>query len=176
VASLTHGAEPFIRSRQLCSYSRTSRHFMEPEVSISCSQEPSTDPHPEPDQSNPIQSIPSHPIPSHPVSLRFILILSTYLRLGLRSGLFPSGLPNNILYALFFSHIHATCLARVILVLIILITLGEEYKLRSSSLCSFLRPPVTSSLFGPHILLSTLFSNTLSLCSSLNVRDNCKNT
>jgi hypothetical protein len=26
-------------------------------------------------------------------------------------------------------------------------------------------------LFGPDILLSTLFSNTLSLCSSLNVRD-----
>jgi hypothetical protein len=30
---------------------------------------------------------------------------------------------------------------------------------------------VTSSLFGPNILLSTLFSNTLSLCSSLKVRD-----
>jgi hypothetical protein len=26
-----HGAEPFLRSRQLCSYSRTSQHFMEPE-------------------------------------------------------------------------------------------------------------------------------------------------
>jgi hypothetical protein len=30
VHSLTHGAEPFLRSRQLCSYSRTSQHFMEP--------------------------------------------------------------------------------------------------------------------------------------------------
>jgi hypothetical protein len=39
--------------------------------------------------------------------------------------------------------------------------LGEEYKLWSSSLCSFLRPPVSSSLFGPNILLNTLFSNTL---------------
>jgi hypothetical protein len=29
--SLTHGAEPFLRSCQLCSYSRTSQHFMEPE-------------------------------------------------------------------------------------------------------------------------------------------------
>jgi hypothetical protein len=38
-------------------------------------------------------------------------------------------------------------------------------------LCSFLHSPVTSSLFGPNILLSTLFPNTLSLCSSLNVRD-----
>jgi hypothetical protein len=32
-------------------------------------------------------------------------------------------------------------------------------------------PPVTSSLLGSNILLSTLFSNTLSLCSSLNVTD-----
>jgi hypothetical protein len=31
--------------------------------------------------------------------------------------------------------------------------------------------PVTSSLFGPSILLSTLFSNTLSLCSSPNMRE-----
>jgi hypothetical protein len=38
-------------------------------------------------------------------------------------------------------------------------------------LCNFLHSPVTSFLFSPNILLSTLFSNTLSLCSSLNVRD-----
>jgi hypothetical protein len=37
-------------------------------------------------------------------------------------------------------------------------------------LCSFLQPPVASPLFGPNILLNTLFSNTLNLCSSLNVR------
>jgi hypothetical protein len=45
------------------------------------------------------------------------------------------------------------------------------YKLRSSSLCSFLQPPVTSSLFSSNILLSMLFSNTLSLCSSLTLRN-----
>jgi hypothetical protein len=38
----------------------------------------------------------------------------------------------------------------------ILIILGEEYKLQSSSLCSFLQSPVASSLFCPNILLSTL--------------------
>jgi hypothetical protein len=31
--------------------------------------------------------------------------------------------------------------------------------------------PVTSYLFGPNILLSTLLSNTLSLCFPFNVRD-----
>jgi hypothetical protein len=36
---------------------------------------------------------------------------------------------------------------------------------------TFLQFPITSSLFRPNILLSTLFSNTLSLHSSLNVRD-----
>jgi hypothetical protein len=38
-------------------------------------------------------------------------------------------------------------------------------------LCNFLHSPVTSSLLGSNILLRTLFSNTLSLCSSLNVWD-----
>jgi hypothetical protein len=39
------------------------------------------------------------------------------------------------------------------------------------SLCTFIQPLVTWFLFGPNILLSILFSNTLSLCYSLNVRD-----
>jgi hypothetical protein len=42
-------------------------------------------------------------IPSHPISLRFILILSTHLRLGLIIGLFPFGFPTNILHAFRFS-------------------------------------------------------------------------
>jgi hypothetical protein len=58
-----------------------------------------------------------------------------------------------------------------VLTLIFLIILCEEYNSWSSSLCSFLHPPDTSALFGQNILLSILFSNTLSLCSSLNVRD-----
>jgi hypothetical protein len=54
---LTYGAEPFLRSLQFCSHSRTSQDFMEPEVSISCSQEPSAGPYPEPYQSNPLHPI-----------------------------------------------------------------------------------------------------------------------
>jgi len=37
--------------------------------------------------------------------------------------------------------------------------LGEEYRSLSSSICSFLQSPVTSSLLGPNILLSNLFQN-----------------
>jgi hypothetical protein len=45
---LTHGAEAFLRSRQLCSHSRISQRFMEPEGSLPPSQEPSIGPYPEP--------------------------------------------------------------------------------------------------------------------------------
>jgi hypothetical protein len=53
----------------------------------------------------------------------------------------------------------------------ILIILGEGYKSRSSLLHIFLQSPITSSPFGPNILLSILFSNTLSLCLYFYVRD-----
>ena len=49
--------------------------------------------------------------------------------------------------------------------------LGEGYRSLNSSIWSFLHSLVTSSLLGPNILLSPLFSNTLSLRSSLNVSD-----
>jgi len=52
---------------------------------------------------------------------------------------------------------------------IIKIILGDDYRSLSSSSCSFLHSLVTSFLLGPNILLNILFSNTLSLPSSLNV-------
>ena len=48
---------------------------------------------------------------------------------------------------------------------------GEQCRSQSSSLCSLLHSPVSSSLLSPNIPLNILFSNILSLCSSLNVSD-----
>jgi hypothetical protein len=104
-----------------------------------------------------------------PTSLRAILILSNYVRLGFRSCLFPFAFPTNTLYEFLSSHFHAAFPTHLMLIfLIILIILGEEYKLWSSSLYSLLQTHVTSAPLVQNILLSTLFSNTLSLCSSPN--------
>jgi hypothetical protein len=42
----------------------------------------------------------------------------------------------------------------------------QQYRSQSSSLCSPLHSPVTSSLLDPNIYFSTLFSNILSLLPS----------
>ena len=59
-------------------------------------------------------------------------------------------------------------LCALLLCLLDFITLifDEEYRTENSFLCSLPHSPVTSSLLGPNILLSTLFTKTLSLHSS----------
>jgi hypothetical protein len=79
---------------------------MEPESSLPCSQEPSSDLYP-----TPVQSSPYNPIP--------FLLERVYI--GLTRDLFPSGIPIKILYSV-FSAMRAICPVHLILLdLIILI-------------------------------------------------------
>ena len=71
---------------------------------------------------SPIQSI--YP---HPTSWKFILILSTHLRLGLPSGLFPSGFPTKTLYTPLSSPIRATCPAHLMHVITDIIFILSVY-------------------------------------------------
>ena len=56
---------------------------------------------------------PTQSIYQHPTSWRSVLILSTLLRLGLPSGLFPSGFPTKNLYAPLSSPI---CIVMILLI------------------------------------------------------------
>jgi hypothetical protein len=91
-----------------------------------------------------------------PTYSRSILILSYHLRLGLPSGIFPSGFLTTTLYMPLLYPVRATCLTHLILLDFITRTiLDEQYRTLSSTLCSFLHSPVTSPPPpGPNILLS----------------------
>jgi len=91
---------------------------------------------------------------SHPISLRFILMLYSHQCLSLPCGLFPSGFRPK-----FCTHLSLPCVLHDHLILLDFITLttfAEHYMMRSSSLCSLLHSPLTSSLECPNILLTTL--------------------
>jgi hypothetical protein len=144
-ALANYGAEHYSKGHQLRGHCRTSLHCSEPEDALLHLQQVSW--------ARLIQSIPPHPL--SPIS---ILILPTHLRSGLRSGLLPSNFPANNLHAFLFSPIRTTYLAHLILIDIIIPNkLGEDYKSRSSSLCSF------STLPSPHPSSVQVFS--LAPCS-----------
>jgi hypothetical protein len=123
-----------------------------PNCSLPCLQEPFTSPCPEPDQSSP-----QHPI--LPLYDWFWYYPSTYL--GLPSGLILSDFTTNYLHAFFQNVLHAPA-NLIILDFIILITLGKEHKLWSSSLRSF------SNLLSLHLSLILIFSSPA--CYSLNIK------
>jgi hypothetical protein len=136
---------------------------MQPNMSLPLLQEPPTCPRPETYQSSPCPLL---------ASWRSVFKSYSQPRLGLPSGLLPSGLLNQILYAPLLSRRGATSPAHHLLFdLITRIIFCGEYRSLSSSSCSLLHYPVSLSLLGPNILLSTTFSNTLSLCSSVAVTD-----
>jgi hypothetical protein len=68
--NVLHRPEPLLRNRQFRGCWRTSRHFVEPDGSLPCLQEPFTCP-----------SILGHPYTTHPASLKSILSLPNHLHL-----------------------------------------------------------------------------------------------
>ena len=97
--------------------------------------------------------------------------------MGFTHDRLPSGLPTKIVYVVLITpHTCHTPHPPFSSRLDYRTILCEEYRSLSSSLCSFLHSPFTSSLLGPNIFLNTLFSNTISLRSSLNVSDQVPHT
>ena len=125
-----------------------------------------------PPVSTPHHINPDHVTPPYCISIIPVSVISSHLIFGLPSVRFPSGFTTKNLWRALFCPIRATCLAHLIFIdLIARIMSGERYKSWRSLLRQFIPPPVTSSLWGQTIPLSTLFSNTLAPCSSLNVTD-----
>jgi len=97
------------------------------------------------DQLDPAYVPTSHFLKTH---LNIILLSTPW-----SSKCFLSGFSTNTLYILLLSPIRATCPAHFILLNLITRTiLGEEYRLLSSSLCSFLHSHFSLSHLGPNIL------------------------
>jgi hypothetical protein len=133
------------------SYSRTSQHCTKPECSLPCSQEPSPSLYPEPDESS---------LQPYPISLRSILILLTHYLLVFQ--VISSLLAYPPIYTcIALLPMRATLPANLIHLDVI------SVQVMKLLIMQFLRPRVTSSFFGPNILLKhpqCMFS--------LNVRDN----
>jgi hypothetical protein len=156
--------ESFLTSQQVLSSSRVSPHFMKPRGSLPHSQEPATCPYPVPDRFSTC---------APPTFRKSILIISSHLRVGLPSGSFPQVFPLKPCLTLYSPpyvlHAPPTSVFFILSPKLYLVRTTEHkapcYVVFSTP------PPPASCLLRPNVLLSTLFSKTLSLHSSLNVSD-----
>jgi len=110
-------------------------------------------------------------MPPHPTSWTSILILSSHLRLGLQSGPFPHVFPAKPRIRLFSSPyaLHAPPIPFIRFYHPN--NIGYGVQIIKLLIMWFSPIPYYLVLLGPNILISTLFSSTLSLRSSHNVSD-----
>jgi hypothetical protein len=129
--------------------------LMEPEGSSPCSQQPGMTSYRELDEWS-----------AHTFHQDSSLMLSSHQRLGLLSDLSPSDIPTKTLYAFLGSPMRATSHTHLIQIF------GNQYELLISSSCNFLHPPVTSSLLGAYIPLSTaICSSNGMFCAQIRTHD-----
>jgi hypothetical protein len=109
-------------------------------------------------------------VPAEHISWRYILILFSHPFICLAGDLYPSDFSTSTAYAFFFPHMfhmsspsHPPWFDHVII--------AGEYNSWNFSSCIFIQYPVISFSIGQNIFFSVLFSNTLSLCSWLTVRN-----
>jgi hypothetical protein len=132
---------------------------METEGSVPCSQELTTGPYPESHKSSPY----------HPIILLWYTLLSSYLRLGLPRSLSCWLFHQNPVYIRLLAYAcYMHCPSN--LELLILIILGEEYKLYIS-LSSFLNLLLCHPSWGTvlwHIAFTQVLLSCLNLCTVMN--------
>jgi len=135
---------------------------MEPECPLPQSQASATGPYPEPDQS-------SLSLPSHFLKIHFNIILPCAPKSSKWS--ISIGIPHQNSACTSPVSLRATCSAHHIFLDFIARIIFGEHRRYFFSLYTLLHFPVIWALLGPNNFLYTLFSDTLRLCSSLNVRN-----
>ena len=110
---------------------------------------------------NPIHSLSSYAFKTH------FNIIIPYARRSSNWPLFLIFPPHQSLYPFLFAAYPTHLILDYVFPLLIFV---EEYKPYNSSVCNYLKPPLTSSTLGLNISLDLLFSTKLSLCPSLIVR------
>jgi hypothetical protein len=107
-------------------------------------------------QNSPLSARAIKSMSQHLTSWRIILKLSSHLS---SNWFFPSCLPTKTLYTNLLHPIRATCPAHLILLYVITRIFGKDTDHKVPR-CVVFSIPLISSLWGPNILLNTLFSNT----------------
>lgn len=100
------------------------------------------------------QMNPVHTPPSYFFTTNFNI--NSHLCLHIPSDLLPSGFPTKTMYTCLYSPTLATCPAHQILLHLMIILFGQEYKLWRSSLLNFPHSPITSSPLCLNSFLSSL--------------------